>query len=365
MAKKSKYHRRSDGLLETTRTDPRTGKRVHFYGKTDAEIDHQILKYNGKQERGRLFKEVAEEWHDIHFPELAPNTLRGYRPAYQRALDEFEKTPIKQIKPQDVKRFLVEFSRGGMAKKTVATQRDIVAMICAYAVQSGDIDFSPCDHITIPKNLAKGHRDAATPEDETKVKASSDLWLFPYLILYTGLRKGEALALTYADIDHKSDVIHVTKSVYHDANRPMIKKPKTEAGIRTVPILSPLKQKLPKRGKGYLFSLDGGHTPLTETQYQKLWREYVKATGVAATAHQLRHSYATMLFECGVELKDAQDLLGHSTAAMTQDVYTHLRDSRRQETAKTLNKKVIELEVKQAGKTPVAKVKRRKNVVKA
>lgn len=363
MAKKSKYHRRADGLLETTRTDPRTGKRIHFYGKSDADIERQILEYTGKQARGRLFREVAEEWQAAHFPALAPNTLRGYRPAYQRAVDEFGQTPIKQIKPQDVKRFLVDFARGGMAKKTVTTQRDIVSMICAHAVENGDIDFSPCDHITVPKNLSKGHRDAATPEDEAKVKASADIWLLPYLILYTGLRKGEALALTYEDIDRKAGTIRVSKSVYHDANRPMIKKPKTEAGVRTVPILAPLARELPKRGTGYLFSLDGGVSPLSETQYQKLWREYVKATGVTSTAHQLRHSYATMLFECGIELKDAQDLLGHSTAAMTQDVYTHLRDDRRRETARRLNQKLTQLESKQAAKTKTLTVKRRKAVV--
>ena len=77
---------------------------------------------------------------------------------------------------------------------------------------------------------------------------------------------------------------------------------------------------------------------------QKLWRDYANKTGVTATAHQLRHSYATMLFECGIDVKDAQDLLGHSTAAMTQDIYTHLREKRKEDTANLLNKKLKELE---------------------
>lgn len=348
MAKKSKYHRRADGLLETTRTDKRTGKRVHFYGHTDREIDDQIMEYTTRQERGRLFKEVAAEWNDVHFPTLAPNTLKGYKPAYARAVEHFGEEPITKIRPQDIKAFINEFARGGRAKKTVTTQLQMVSMICSYAVQSGDIDFSPCDHITIPKNLSKTRREAASPQDEAKVKRSAEVWLLPFLVLYTGLRKGEALALTREDFDFKAKKIRISKSVYHEANRPKLKLPKTEAGIRTVPILDPLLKVMPRRWKGYLFSTDGGETPLTEMEYQKLWKAFVKETGVEATAHQLRHSYATMLFECGIEVKDAQDLLGHSTAAMTQDIYTHIRDKHRESTADLLNQKLKELEAKKA-----------------
>ena len=346
MAKKSKYHRRADGLLETTRTDKRTGKRVHFYGHTDREIDDQIMEYATRQERGRLFREVADEWSDLHFPTLAQNTLKGYKPAYKRAVDHFGDEPIRSIRPQDVKAFITDFARGGRAKKTVTNQLLILGLICSYAVESGDIEFSPCDHVAVPKNLPKGHRDAASPDDEAKVKASADIWLFPYLLLYTGLRKGEALALTREDFDFKGKKINVSKSVYHDANQPKIKLPKTEAGIRKVPILDPLLKTMPRRWKGYLFSMDGGQTPLTEMQYQKLWREYAARTGITCTAHQLRHSYATILFECGIDLKDAQYLLGHSTAAMTQDIYTHLREQRKEETAELLNKKLKEREAK-------------------
>lgn len=342
---KTKYHRRADGLLETTRTDKRTGKRVHFYGHTDREIDQQIMDYANRVERGRDFSEVAEEWEEAHFPTLAPNTLRGYRPAYKRAVEHFGDTPIRRIRPQDVKSFINEFARGGRAKKTVTTQLQIISMICSYGVESGDLDFSPCDHISVPKNLSKGRREAASTEDEKRVKANPNVWLLPYLLLYTGLRKGEALALTFEDFDFKAKTINVSKSVYYsETTEPKIKLPKTAAGIRSVPILEPLLKQLPRRWKGYLFSDDGGKTPLTEYQYQVRWRDYTEKTGVTATAHQLRHSYATMLFECGIEVKDAQDLLGHSTAAMTQDIYTHLRDKRKEATAKTLNAKLLELE---------------------
>ena len=79
-------------------------------------------------------------------------------------------------------------------------------------------------------------------------------------------------------------------------------------------------------------------------QYQKHWKAFARATGIQATAHQLRHSYATMLHEMDIDVKDAQALLGHSTAAMTQDIYTHLRDRRKQEITDRINQRLAELQ---------------------
>ena len=343
MAKKSRYHRRPDGLLETTRTDKRTGKRIHFYGHTDREIEEQIMAYTAAQERGRLFKDAAKDWKDEHWPTLAHSTARGYNAAYNRAVDEFGDTPIRQIRPQDIKRYINEFSRGGRSKKTVINQLLILNMIFSSAVEGGDIDFSPCTHISIPKNLSKVRREAASSEEEKAIKGSAHIWLFPFFILYSGLRKGEALALTWADIDFDNDEIHVTKSVYYEHDRPKLKLPKTAAGIRSVPLLEPLKAALLQiqdRTPGHYIFSDTGDSPLTDRRYRTLWSHWANETGVTATAHQLRHSYATMLFDCGIDVKDAQDILGHSTAAVTQDIYTHIRDTRRKLTAKTLNEKL-------------------------
>lgn len=342
MAVKSKYHVRPDGLMETTRTDPHTHKRIHFYGHTAREVDTQIMEYATRQESGPRFSDIAKEWWNVHSLTLAPNSLKNYKPAYRRAADEFGDIPIRRIAPRDIKRFITAFARGNRAKKTVATQLLICNLIFSYAVESGVIEVSPSTHVKIPPNLSVTHRDTASAADETIIKKSADIWLLPTFILYTGLRRGEALALTWGDIDLDRDEIHITKSLYHEGDRPRIKTPKTAAGVRTVPLLKPLRDVLPSPGSpsDFLFSYDGGASPLTNRNYQTLWTHYVNVTGITCTAHQLRHSYATMLYECEVDIKEAQDLLGHSTAAMTIDVYTHLRASRRQETISKINKKL-------------------------
>lgn len=340
MAKKKKT--RADGLIEKTVTDPRTKKRIHFYGHTDAEINRKMIEYNESQEKGRLFREVAEEWKEQHFQTLAPNSLKNYNPAYKRAIEFFGDTPIKKIAPQDIHRYINAFSKT-RAKKTVSTQLLILHLIFGYAVtESNDILVNPCTDVKIPKGLSQSKRDAATTADERIIKETPNVWLFPYFLLYTGMRKGEALAIEFSDFDWENSEISVTKSVFHNPNKPEIKKPKTEAGNRKIPFLDPLKEVIPKEGNGFLFSLDGGKTPLSESQYNLLWKNYVKTTGITCTAHQLRHSFATMLFECEIDIKDAQIILGHSTAAMTQDVYIHIRESRRIETGKILNERLKE-----------------------
>lgn len=338
--KKSKYYVRPDGLHEAIRTID--GKRIAFRGRTDAEVERKMIEYRTELAKGRKFKDVAEEWEREHFPTLAPNTLRAYAPALARAVEHFGPTGVKQITAPDVKEFIYGFAAMGYAKKTVTTQLQICSMIFSWAVVSGDIEVNPCDNVTIPKGLKKTYRDAATEEDEAMIKATPHIWLFPYFILYTGVRRGEAMAIQGRDLDFNQMLIHVSKSVYHLDGKACIKPPKTEDGERDLPMLLPLIPLLPKNLKPdqFLFSADGGKTPLTESQFKRQWNHYVRATGVKCSPHQIRHSYATMIMEAGLERKERQNLLGHATAAMTDDVYTHLRASRLKKAAQQLNEKL-------------------------
>lgn len=343
MPKKPKYYVRPDGLHEAIMVID--GKRVAFRGKSDPEVERKMIEFRERREKGRPFREVADEWSGIHFPTLAPNTLKGYRPALRRAVEEFGDDSIREIRPPDIKRFINEFSRGGKAQKTVTNQLLLTSLVFDYAVSEGEIEYNPCTSVSPPKGLQRGHRDAASPEDEKRVKAGAKVWLLPYLILYTGLRKGEALALTFDDIDREARMIRVTKSVYHEGTQPRIKKPKTAAGVRTVPIFDPLWKELPVgKGNRYIFSADGGKTPLKHDVYNAMWEEFAEKTGISCTAHQLRHSYATMLFEMDVDAKVAQELLGHSTEAMTREIYTHLRQKKLDDTTREINRKLREME---------------------
>lgn len=176
-------------------------------------------------------------------------------------------------------------------------------------------------------------------EETEIVKNSFDctFGLFAYFLLYTGCRKGEALALQFKDINYTTKMINVSKSVYYVSNKAELKLPKTDAGVREVILLTRLADKLPKgKPDDYIFGDDNGN-PMTAKKFLIMWGKYCEETGLTITPHQLRHAYATILFEAGVDEKDAQELLGHANISTLRDIYTHISKTRKSETANRLN----------------------------
>ena len=335
-----KMKKRADGRIVKTITDPRTGRRVFFYGKTEREINQKLLEYNSRVEIGRSFSEIAHEWWKEDTDDLEYQSIKTYRPAMNRAIEYFNDISVKNIKPRDITQFLKALARKGYAQKTIANQKLVVNLIFQRAVLQNDVEVNPCSAAVMPKDTAKTIRKAASTMDENIIRKSSDIWLFPYIAIMTGMRKGEILALQWKDINFDNNFIEVTKSVYHEGDRPKIKQPKTAAGVRTVPLLAPLKEKLLKikdQNPEHFIISDTGKTPLTSRRYTTLWKHYKEKTGVTCTAHQLRHSFATIAFECGVPVKSVQEILGHKQLSTTMDLYTDFRKKSFDEAANVLN----------------------------
>lgn len=330
--------RRADGRLCKTITDERTGQRLYFYGKTEREITKKILAYSEQSKQGRTFSEVALEWWEEAQIRLARQTVKVYRPAMLRAIEAFGSKYIKEIKPGEISVFLLRLAKQDFAQKTIANQKGVINMIFDHAVLANDRQDNPCGFVPMPKTAPKAHRSPASPEDEATVKNTYSVWIFPYIAIMTGMRKGEILALQWRDIDFEENTIYVTKSVEHDGDRPLIKQPKTEAGIREVPLLAPLRAVLlAMRGRPshYIVS-DDGESPLTNRRYQTLWTQYQRLTGIKCTAHQLRHSFATIAFECGVPIKSVQEILGHKQLSTTMDIYTDFRKKAAKDAARLM-----------------------------
>lgn len=341
-----KLKKRADGRYVKNVTDPKTGKRKSIYGKTERELNRNVLAFYERCDHGRYFSEVADDWWDDTEQRISPNTVHGYDVAMRRAVEEFGEFPIGDITTKDIQQFIKAFAGTGSAqysRKTVSNQLLIIRQIFAWAVEEGELDSNPATDVKLPKGLKSGKRTAASSSDEEIIKQTPDLWLLPYFILYTGLRKGEALALTGADIDLEARTISVTKSVYFESNIPYIKEPKTEAGTRIVPILAPLLPHLPKKLKKdeYLFpSSKSPKKPMARSFYMIKMEQYQKATGTKFGVHQLRHSYASILYECGIDPKTAQALLGHADIETTLGIYTdfsHAADANRIRAAKKLD----------------------------
>ena len=334
----ARLQKRADGRYQRSITD-KNGKRIYFYGTSEREINQKILDYQQKQEKGVYFQDVADEWWTDVKENLAYQTIRGYTSSYERALSEFSGTRIRDIHPKDIQLMFKKMAAQQYAQKTIANQRIVLNQIFNLALVNGEIQYNPCTAITIPRGCKKTVREAASTSDEEKIIQSDHEWIFPLFALLTGLRKGEILALQWDDINFEQNTITVNKSIEYKGNVPCVKPPKTDSGIRVVPLLQILSNRLKRGDKGYVFSEDGGKNPYRKKRYDLLWRDYCRDVGINCTAHQLRHSYATIAVEEGVAPKDLQNAMGHADITTTMNVYAEARKKSVDKVADILNQK--------------------------
>ena len=310
------------------------GKRKYFYGKTKAAVMKKLREWQEGNERGELFREVVLDWREEHWETLVHSTARSYEPSIKRAIAQFPSQSIKEITAAQIEAHIRELAAQKYSKKTVTRQLNVYNMVFNYAIRNGMIQYNPCAAVRVPAGLPVKNRELPSDADFETVRNSE--WLLPFFLLYSGCRRGEALAICYEDIDIENKVIHINKAVGYQGNRPYIKHTKTDAGRRDIILLDILAERIPKGKKGLVFPNKKGEL-YTETEIVRTWAAWQQENQTTVTAHQLRHGYATILFDAGLDAKDAQYLLGHTTIAMTQDVYTHIRQQRQKITAEKLN----------------------------
>lgn len=333
----AKTKKRPDGRVEIVRTVK--GKRRHFYGKTLAEAERKYAEALAEVEQGPMFKTVAEEWMKEAEEKFSPNSMKGYKAAYNRAVDRFGKMRLSEITPKELKSWVMELARSGYAKKTVKAHLNVVSNVYRLAQEQHGIDTNPARFVRMPSDLPQERRDLPSDEDDARMMESlsrEEYALFLLIAKYTGARRGEILGLRFGDIDREARTVRIERSVYYTANKPHIKLPKTEAGVRTVPLLEIVERYIPNgKPDEYIF---GGKKPLGKTRLEKMQRDFKERTGVTATPHQWRHLYATILFDAEIAAKDAQKLMGHANFATTMDIYTHVKDQRIAKAAAKLEK---------------------------
>ena len=347
MAKKQRYYQRKDGLFETIKTI--SGKRVAFRGHSCREVDQKLLAYREERSRGQKFPVLADEWEREHEKKVKEATRISYRSSVKRLKAAFPGS-VKEIKPIDVKRYLVSFEKKGYSAQTVSKELFVFRAVLSYAVMAGDIDVNPAAEVKISKGLPKKTREALTEEQEKEVKdkwRDAEFGLFALFLLYTGMRRGEALAITYKDIDRKKGVIRVNKKLsYASSSRPVLEDwTKSANGIREVPLLAPLAAALPKNRIGLVFPGEQGGC-MTYYELHRKWRAFCRDVGFVEvtpdgeeqfpiTPHCFRHSFATICYEAGLDPRQAAKICG-DTPETLEKVYTHLRQGKESSAAEKL-----------------------------
>lgn len=317
-------------------------KRKPIYAKTDKDLKAKIKKVQEEAEKNYqlhlcpLFETVADEWNEKHYDEVAYNTWSGYQRPLKDLKEEFEGLHITEITYQMLQSILDRMKAQGYARQTINLRKVAASLVFEYAVLLGYIDNSPALYLKVPRNAPHKPRELPEAEEIDKMlKAEgqfSDLARFLY---YTGCRRGEALALTSADIN--DGYIYINKTLYWEGETAKIKStPKTTSGVRKIPVLTPLKAFLQNK-QGIIFkSNKGGY--FSRSEYQKGWHKFQRDNDIHLTAHQLRHGFATICYDAELNEKDAAELLGHSSIELTKDIYTHITAERQKLNAEKLEK---------------------------
>lgn len=354
-----KYKKRKDGRYATTimagyKADGKPNN-VFLSAKTEKELKEKIIETKIKFKSGKsikesdmLLKDYADSWLQTYKASVGINTKAMYDNAINHHIKpELGHLPLNKIRRSDVQK-LINYNQEH--PRTC----EILKMTMVQIFNSAEDDKLLTENVAKKVVLPKKHKSERRTLNELEKEAikRADFTLkekaFVMLLFYFGLRRGEVLALTKADIDLKNKVLTVNKTVVFDVNTPIIKTgTKSDAGNRKIPIPESvtafLRDFLHSVDTFYLFPGKTSET-LFKTQYVRMWDHIIKKMNNAVTtskekeigacpitgltAHIFRHNYCTMLYYSGVSQKKAVELMGHSDLKMIMEVYAHLDEQK-------------------------------------
>lgn len=328
--------RRKDGLWQMSLTI--RGRRRYFYGATKGEVLRKVRDYQEEQEKGPLVSAVADAWHEERIRHVRWKTAESYTAPLAEIRAEFGSTRITELTAPEITQWIRELEHKGYARRTVQLRLDVLRMICRYAISDlGVLTVNPVTSVKLSEGLPESSRELPSSEDLcliTEHRLDDRFSLLPFLLVWSGLRLGEALALR--DTSFVDGYMEIDAQVSWEPNKGVLAPVKTSKGVRRVAVLDVLRDTLPE-WTGFLFSMDGdGKEPLSKSAFTKRWKAYAERTGVTCDRHCLRHEFATTLYDAQVDTKMAAAMMGHDEAVMRK-IYTHIRESRSEVATAQLN----------------------------
>lgn len=366
----AKYKKRKDGRYATTvmvgyKPDGKPNN-VFLSAKTEKELKEKIFELKMKIKTGEavktsdtLLKDYADIWLETYKASASINTRAMYINAINCHIKpEIGHLALNKIVRSDIQKLINDRQEH---PRTCEIIRLTLVQILNSAIDDKLLHENVAKKVTLPKRH-KAEKRALTELEKEALK-KSDFTMqekaFVMLLFYFGLRRGECLALTKADIDLKKKTLTVNKTVVFDKNMPTIKDgAKSDAGNRILPIPesveSFLREFLRSVDSFYLFKGKTTDT-LSKTQYVRMWERIIKKMNAAVTsdkekeigaepisgltAHIFRHNYCTMLYYSGISQKKAVELMGHADLKMIMEVYAHL-DEEKEAVQEKLNKAI-------------------------
>lgn len=364
---------RPDGRWEaryTLGTDPGTGKQVQksIYGDTQAEVRKKLTAITKDIDTGSYLppqKMKLYEWLNIWLNEYAansvkPNTLLVYKFHVEKYVSPaLGSVPLQSLNTHNIQKLYNDLLKGfkeskPLSPKTVHDIHGTLHHALEQAVKLGYIRFNPSDACELPRQEKK----KVQPLDESDIKRFLDaLEGEPYknlfiVALFTGARESEILGLTWNAVDFKEGAITIDKQllkIKEKGGAYVLASTKTDNVRVILPAPTVMKvlneeriRQLESKLKSYgvfnnpddLVFTDELGKHLVARTVLKHYKDIVEKIGIPEKRfHDLRHSYATMALKSGDSIKDVQTNLGHSTAVITLNLYSHITAEMKKESS--------------------------------
>lgn len=293
------------------------------YAKTQKELQEKELALRGLISNGIIIKDDMSfgEALSIWMKEkekLKPNTVKTYHISASNLSPIFP-TPVSKLKAVHLRQILQQIESDGVARRVCQIAKSVMQML----LEDDVIPKNPFASVPTPKTTQKTFRRALT-EDEQKLIYNAPTTkekIVCLLMLCCGLRVSEAFAISLHDIDFEKRAVLVDKQIYNSS----LIAPKSKTSVRTVPVPSFVLAEIRK-----LNSLAIVPSYSTQSDRSVYIKKYLTSLGISGvTPHYLRHTYATLLYESGVDVLTAKTYLGHASVRMTMDIYTHLSEQKK------------------------------------
>lgn len=328
-------------------------KRMSVFGRTKAETAKKLRDALSARDAGAHpapAKETVaiflDSWLEGTQSSLRPRMFASYRQIVRDHLKPaLGRVPLARLQPQQVNLLYAQLLQAGRAPKTVRNVHVTLHRALAQAHRWRLVTTNVADLVDPPR-VSRPEMKALSPEQARQVLDAArgdDLFALWTLALTTGLRQGELLALRWPDVDLDQRSLRVVASLIRVVGQePQLAEPKSRRSRRQVELSAAAVDALRKhRTKapsiGFVFARPDGR-PLSVTTTWKRWRALLDRAKVPAMPfHSARHSAATLLLSRGVHPKIVSEMLGHSTVAITLDVYSHVTPAMHREAARVMD----------------------------
>ena len=362
--------KRKDGRWEgryTAGHDPETGKAIYknVLGKTQAEVKEKLKQAIGEAQAldvTKAGKYTVGEWMEVWFQDYAKikvrpsshQTYQGY--IHNHIRPNIGDIPLEKLTSLDLQKFYKKLlSQGrvdrleakgqpkGLSAKTVRNIHQILSSALKLAQEQRLILTNPAEGCALPRVEHQEMKTLTTVQLASFFREARESGVFElyYLELATGLRRGELLGLKWEDIDLERGDLRVRRQVSR-INGEVVEAPlKTKNAYRTLPLaedtVSVLREQRRKVGNSpWVFpSPNGG--PISPDSVLHMLHRVLKRAGLPKVRfHDLRHTFATLALQNGVDVKTVSGMLGHFSAGFTLDTYAHITSAAQRQAAQTM-----------------------------